>query len=402
MTLSISSLNWSPAIDWLSKDQAQVGMKLAEAFAAFATAVNANSGNANHQLSVLKTHNSAQGATIFGYVWRLGHPVNPHILRVLNTTKAQGSTASTASLTVQCGPETNWVDDTVGTFGGYGNFSMAATNANMGMSYYGPSGSPTYDAPGRLIVFMDTTPGGKEFFAYNIATTGGDTYAANHTLILYRSAGSSGWNVYAHRSAALAGMSESRNAMVWNNNVVVHGATYPVMPTGTEQLLSTGLGVIQGPFGPGQIFEYRTKAERITLPSIFWFGSNQITDPRRLGRVTNPGGPGTFYQLGAAGNTGNLDVWCLVPPGAAQLAGWNTIGSLTSWQTFPDRLNFAPEVPRGPVLMGPDTGPDFLMDWSSIAAGGPGVAQHPIYALQQGSGGSRRPSSGVLWPRGTP
>jgi hypothetical protein len=83
------------------------------------------------------------------------------------------------------------------------------------------------------------------------------------------------------------------------------------------------------------------------------------------------------------------------------MAGWNTIGSLTSWQTFPDRLNFAPEVLRGPVLMGPDSGPDFVMDWSPVANGAFGVAQHPLYSQQQGGGGgSRRPTTGVLWPRG--
>ena len=33
--------------------------------------------------------------------------------------------------------------------------------------------------------------------------------------------------------------------------------------------------------------------------------------------------------------------------------------------------------------------------------GAPGVAQHPFYAQQEGAGGgSRRPSTGVLWPRG--
>jgi hypothetical protein len=54
------------------------------------------------------------------------------------------------------------------------------------------------------------------------------------------------------------------------------------------------------------------------------------------------------------------------------------------------------------VLMGPDLGPDFLMDWSAAAMGGPGVAQHPLYALQQQGSGSRRPTTAVLWPRGTP
>lgn len=398
--LTVSTLNWSP-YEWCSKDPNQIGMKLAEAFQTFATAVNANPGNVNHQLSALKTHDSAQGATIFGYVWRLGHPVNPHILRVLNTTKVQNSSASTPSMTIQCGPESAWIDDTVNAFGGYGNFSPAQISFNFGLTYYGPSGSPASSPDGRLIVLMDTTPDGKEFFAYSIGTTSGDTYQTNNNLILFRSAGSSGWNVWAHRTAALAGLSEVRNALTWSNNVVVQASNYPSMPTGSEQLLSTGMGVYIGPHGPGQLFEYRTKAERITIPVLFWFGSNQISDPKRHGRVTNPGGPGTFYQLGGGASGAGLDIWCLIPPGATPMAGWNTIGSLTSWQTFPDRLNFAPEVLRGPVLMGPDSGPDFVMDWSPVANGAFGVAQHPLYSQQQGGGGgSRRPTTGVLWPRG--
>ncbi|MCP9841428.1 hypothetical protein KBY93_12405 [Synechococcus sp. J7-Johnson] len=399
MTLTISTADWTPAIDWLSKAPGAVGLRLSEAIAAFVQAVNANAGNSGIQLTQLKDHTAATGTTSFGYVLRLGHPVNPMVLRYYNTTKSQGSSASSSSASLALGLASNWTDD--GLNGGYGTFSTTVASLSSGLSYYGPSGSPVYDAAGRLVVMMDTTPGGKEFFAYNIATTSGDTYAQNHTFILFRSPASSGWSVALLRSQALAGMFESRNFYTWSNNVMVAAPSWPNVPSGLEQLLTTGLGLIPGGNGPGQLFEYRTKQERVSLPSLFWFGSNQITDPRRLSRVTNPSGPGVFYQLGAAMNSGGMDCWILVPSSTAAMAGWNTIGSLSSWQTFPDRLYFGPEVPRGAVLMGPDAGPDFLVDWSSVAMGGPGVLQHPIYSLQQGTGGgSQRPSTGVLWPRG--
>jgi hypothetical protein len=77
------------------------------------------------------------------------------------------------------------------------------------------------------------------------------------------------------------------------------------------------------------------------------------------------------------------------------------------WTTVPDRLSFCPLLTPGPVAMGPATGPDFLIDWSTAALGAAGVRQHPFYAKQlQGGGGigggSDRPSTGVLWPRGSP
>jgi hypothetical protein len=399
MTLTVSAQNWTPAIDWLSQAPGSVGLRLTEAFTAFAAAVNANPGNAGTQLSIVKDHNAATGTTNFGYIWRLGHPLNPYLLRFYNTSRNQGSSASSSTASFSLALESAYSDD--GTFGGYGTFSSTLATISAGMSYYGPGGSPVFNADGRLIVLMDTTPGA-EFFCYNIATTSGDTYAQNHTLMLWRAPASSGWNVGVLRSQALAGMFESRNFYCYSNNLLQAASTYPITPSGLEQMLVTGVGLIPSGFGPGQLFAYGTKQERLPFPSVFWFGSNQITDPRRLGRVSNPGGPGTFYQLGAAINSGGMDCWVLVPPSTPAMAGWNTIGSLSSWQTMPDRLYFCPAAPPGPVLMGPVLGPDFLTDWSPVAMGAPGVAQHPFYAQQEGAGGgSRRPSTGVLWPRGT-
>ena len=398
MTFSVSTQDWSP-LEWTTKEPGSLGVRLNEAMVVFCGAVNTNPGNGELQLSLLKDHQSATGTTSFGYVLRLGHPLNPVLLRFFNTSTNQTFNASATTANLALGLASTWSDD--GLNGGYGTFSATVASINAGMSYYSPTGNPANSSDGRLIVMMDTTPGGHEFFSYNIATTNGDTYAQNHTLILFRSPATSGWNVALLRSMALAGMFESRNFYTWSNDVMVPAVAQPSISLSTEQLLTRGIGLIPTGHGPGQLFAYRSKQERVNLPPLFWFGSNQISAPRRLGRVSNPGGPGTFYQLNAAGLSA-FDCWILLPPATPTLAGWNTIGSLTSWDTFPDRLNFAPEVPRGPVLMGPDLGPDFLMDWSAAAMGGPGVAQHPLYAQQQQGSGSRRPTTAVLWPRGTP
>ena len=399
MTLTASIQQWSPAINWTSKAAGSVGVRLSEAFSSFALAVNANPGNSSVPLSIIKDHQAATGTTTYGHLWRLGHPVNPVILSFINSSKVQTFNASSSSALLRLGLESAFTNDS--SNGGYGTFATTLATLNAGLSYYAPDGSPVIDQAGLLLVLMNTTPDA-EFFCYTYATTNGDTYAQNHTLLLFRSPVSSGWNVALIRSNALAGMFHSQNFFIWNNNTLVAANPFPLPPSGTEQQLINGVGLLPQVFGPTGLFAHGTIQNRLPLPAPFWFGSNQISDPRRLGRVSNPGGSGTFYQLAAAAS-GALDTWVLVPSGTAAMEGWSSIGSV-SWSTMPDRLSFCPLLTPAPVAMGPATGPDFLIDWSSAALGAPGVRQHPFYAKQlqgggAGGGSSSRPSTGVLWPR---
>ncbi|WP_094556721.1 hypothetical protein [Synechococcus sp. 1G10] len=397
MGLATSAQQW-PSWNWTSKAVGSPGLRLSEAFSAFAAVVNATPGNAGVPLSIVKDHNSATGATNFGYVWRLGHPVNPVLLSFYNTSKVQGYNAVSSSALLRLGLESVYTNDS--SNGGFGTFASTLFSVNAGLSHYAPDGSPAVDYGAMLLVLQDTAPG-REFFCYSIAPIGADTYTQNHTMVLFRSPATSGWNIYFNRSYAYVGMFYSLNAYIWNNNTLAACSVLPYALGGVQQL-SQGYGLYanttSGLFQPGTI------QPRVVLPDCLWLGSNELTDPRRLGRASSPAGGGTFYQLAAAYG-GATDLWFLQPTGTpAALAGWSTVGSLP-WTTVPDRLSFCPMAPLQPLAMGPTSAPDFLTDWSTVAVGAAGVRQHPFYAKQlqgsSGGGGSGRPSSGVLWPRGT-
>ncbi len=398
MALACSALQWA-SFNWTSKAALSFGLRLSEAFSAFATAVNANAG-INCPLSIVKDHNSATGATNFGYVWRLGHPVNPVLMSFYNTSKLQGFNQTSSSALLRLGLESAYTNDT--SNGGYGTFATTLHSVSAGLSHYAPDGSPAIDYGAFLLVQQDTEPG-REFFCYTIAPIGSDTYTQNHTMVLFRTPATVGWNVFFNRSNSYVGMFHSQNRYIWNLNTMVAANLVPPPPTSTEQQLIQGVGLhantTAGLFAPNTI------QPRVALPDCLWLGANEIGDPRRLGRATKPGGGGTFYQL-AAGYGGACDLWYLHPTSTpAALAGWATVGSLP-WVTFPDRLSFCPLAPLQPLAMGPAAAPDFLIDWSSVAVGAAGVRQHPFYAKQLqgggggGGGGSGRPATGVLWPRG--
>ena len=401
MALSCSALQWA-SWNWTSAAALSPGLRLSEAFTAFAAAVNGNPGN-NCPLQVVKDHSSATGTTNFGYVWRLGHPLNPVLLSFYNTSKLQASSSTPSTATFRLGLESAYTNDS--SNGGYGTFSATLANVSAGLSHYAPDGSPVVDLGAFLLVQMDTEPG-KEFFCYTIAPIGSDLYTQNHTMLLFKSPASSGWNIYFNRSYSYLGMFASVNGYVWNNDTMLAASVVPVPPASNEQQLIRGCGLYaagttSGIFSPGAV------TPRLNLPDCFWLGSNQLSDPRRLGRASKPGGGGSFYQLAAA-TSGVMDLWYLQPTSTpAALASWSTIGSLP-WLTVPDRLSFCPLAPAQPLATGPSSPPDFIWDWPLTALGAPGLRQHPFYAKQfsgsggggGGSGSGGRPSSGVLWPRG--
>ena len=66
-------------------------MQLDGAFRAFAAAVNALPGNASTPLSVIRSLADAT-ANRWGYTWQLGHPVDPHLWFLTESTTAQDTT----------------------------------------------------------------------------------------------------------------------------------------------------------------------------------------------------------------------------------------------------------------------------------------------------------------------
>ncbi len=405
MTLTACARTWGPdAYNWASSAATDVGMRLHEAFSAFAATVNATPANADLQLSVLRNHASATGTTSYGFAWRLGHPVSPLVLSFHNVSLVQGFSSSTASALLRLGLASNWIDDS--SNGGYGSFSATLLSTNRGLSHYGPTGTPAVAGlEGTLIVVFDTTPGA-EFFLATLLRPGDDNYSLNLSILLFRSPAVSGWSLWFHRASGYVGMIGSNDRWSWrgdtplavssisggfNNQQITAPITWQVIPLAT---------------GPVQ---FNSVQPRLTLPPLLWAGENLQSDPRRLGRFTDPGGGGTFYQLGSAGGFVE-DLWLRLPsPGPPVLSGWSAIGSL-SWRTLSDRFSVVAQPPLSPSLVGPGSVPDLIADWSPNAAGLAGVQQHPLYAQQLaaagglgngsgGGGGSGRPLTGVLWPR---
>jgi hypothetical protein len=401
MTLTACVRSWGPDVyNWASNATPAVGMRLNEAFSAFAAAVNATPANATLQLSVLRNHLSATGSVSFGFVWRLGHPVTPLVLSFHNTSLAQGFSSSDSSAQLRLGLESAWIDDT--SNGGYGGFSATLLNAAYGLSHYGPAGSPAVAGlEGALVVIFDVTPG-QEFFSATILRPGEDTYSANVSILLFRSPATSGWNVWFQRARAYIGLFGISHRWTWRGDAPEMALPLSV-PSGSQQISSPCWWFqLPAPSGP---LPYNTTRIRVQVPPLFWVGDNQHTEPRRLGRFSDPAGGGTFYQLGAATGFAD-DLWVRLPstPAPAVLSGWSSVGSL-AWRTFTDRLAVMQHPQLEPALVGGSSAPDMAIDWSSCSAGLPGLQQHPLFALQLGGGGgvggggSGRPATGVLWPR---
>jgi hypothetical protein len=398
MTLTACALQWAPdTFNWASSAATDVGLRLHEAFAAFAAAVNPTPANADHQLTSLRNHASATGSTSYGFAWRLGHPVNPLVLSFHNVSLVQGSSASSSSALLRLGLASAYVDDT--SNGGYGAFSATLLSGNRGLSHYGPTGSPVVSGlEGALVVAFEDTPG-QEFFLATIARIGADTYSLNFVVLLFRSPATSGWNLWVSRARAYIGMSATNDRWSWRGDTPE--SVVPLYGNTGNQQLNAPLSWWINPQDTGPVV-WNTAVPRLLLPPLLWGGDNQYTDVRRLGRFTDPAGGGTFYQLGSAGGFGD-DLWMRLPtsPAPVVLSGWSTVGSLP-WLTFPDRLAVMAHPVLAPALVGPSSSPDFLTDWTATAAGIGGIGQHPLYVNQLplgGAGGGSRPASGVLWPR---
>jgi hypothetical protein len=108
--------------------------------------VNATPANALVPLSLVKDHSAATGPTIYGYVWRLGHPQTPVLLSFSNSSKAQGYNSSSSSARLQLGLVSAYTNDS--SNGGYGSFSETLFSVNAGLSHYASDGTPAWDLAG--------------------------------------------------------------------------------------------------------------------------------------------------------------------------------------------------------------------------------------------------------------
>ena len=148
------------AYNWLSKDPAKVGLQLDGAFRRFAAAVNANPGNGDYPLAVVRSHSDATTATSFGYVWSLGHPTAPVLISYRNLTTANMTYGlSTANVRLECGLASAY-DHSPASNGGYGSFSSTLYGANAYAELLnGTIYTYSVSHPVVLLVYQDTTAG---------------------------------------------------------------------------------------------------------------------------------------------------------------------------------------------------------------------------------------------------
>ena len=177
---------------------------------------NADPANADLQLSVLRNHASANGATSYGFAWRLGQPVSPLVLSFHNVSLVQSFNSSTASTLLRLGLASHWIDDT--SNGGYGSVASARLRSNRGLSHYGPGSTPAVAGLERtLIVVFDTTPRA-EFFLATLLRPSDDNYSLNLSILLFRSPAVSGWSLWFLRASGYVGMIGSNDRWSWRGD----------------------------------------------------------------------------------------------------------------------------------------------------------------------------------------
>lgn len=417
MTLRASALQWG-VWNWLSADPDDLGMKLTAAFDAFSRLINAKSDQL-HPLAIVRSHASSTSSQHYGFIWRLGDPHQPVLLRLYNHNPQALWSQDRAEL--QLAYEADFVDDSSNH--GYGTFSQTIQSASVGFTYYGPALANGESHPGFLLVQWDSSDG-REFFSCSYGVRGSGALGAdygygNQTLLLFWSPHTSNWNVLHYSSPVYGGAGFRQTLFLGINGTYVPGTLAPDPPRGRVQQLCRGFSALAARQSSGS-FSFRSVQQPVLLPSCFWIGANSHDSPRRFGRLLSPAGGGTFYQLGAGENSGyNQDLWYLHPAGTpAAMAGWSSVGSLP-WQTISDRLSFCPLAPLQPLLIGGTGLNDFLTDWPPALVGTASLQQHPFFSrslsVGDGSGGgggggsggggggaggaSGRPATGVLWPR---
>jgi hypothetical protein len=363
---------------------------------------------------VLANHTNSVASYEYGWCWRLGHPSRPMVLRYVAISNYQA--ASRASSTAIY----SLVDEAVLDIPGSPPYGNQAANPvifrlDRGMPLYSSAAganTPLTDLGGYLVVASDDQPGQEYFTATIICTrTTGTTYLQNLTFLVFRSPTSPAWNAVLFRSYGDFGFTATIDGFCWNaaGPVLAPLAMTPALTVG----VSAGLNVLAdnlellpaistvSPWIPN------SEVPRLLLPQVLWGG--MTNNSGALQKLPVPGRDTTAYQLQRPSLSATArDLFVEVAPDAAVLPGWEAI-TVLPWTATPADLYLMPQPRPLPLLSGPSGVADLLVEWPNGAAAFPGVQQHPVYSALasggsgggNGGGGGSRPSSGVLWPRGS-
>jgi hypothetical protein len=255
---------------------------------------------------------------------------------------------------------------------------------------------------GWLGIAFDDTPGA-EWFLWAHGPNYTDLYTANFVGLLLRT--ENGWAPCIYRGSAYLGQ-----AQTWDRYMLLNGTltlmAFPSTPAGLSQQVRNGLYLVpNNGFLATGTYLVNGVSQRPRFPACLYAGNNQISTPARFLAKAHIGGT-RFYQLGGSSSSA-IDLWYREEGTPQLLSGWG------SWESVPFTL-YNPGVDSTPLAFcevpapatftcGPSALGDYLNEWGPSVMGGPGVEQHPLWKTQAdgGGGGSARPGSGILWPRGT-
>jgi hypothetical protein len=259
-----------------------------------------------------------------------------------------------------------------------------------------------------LLIAQDTTPG-QEFFCWALKTHGGnDDLHRDSCHALYKSPGTTGW-------CSIAVF--PRTSKQFYGQVVLHGYTgnsFGGLPSAigasiyaNGHQLRSGIALGHYEFTLQNQGLFDTPPPLIQLPAPLFIGSTSIRGAStHFGKVTRP--DGVMLELGQ--RTSDRDVWLWVPAGTShnQASPWSSPLALSHWREC-NELHFISSLPPGGMQLITGSA-DFIRHFPPMSA--VGARQHPQQGplVDRGSDsgvgeagesctGSKRPASGLLWPR---
>ncbi len=408
-----AGLRLLPSLNWMASGSEDPFPLFIERLAAFIALVNANPGNHNHQLTILRTHLSSLAQLRRGLVLKLGGPTEDWIWFFIQPTSGTDHTAAT----YQGGVSTLYADNTSND--GYGALA-AGSQADQRLTL-----SPTLNAsaaaafevmtpqsgPSAVLYAQDTTPG-REWFVFN-----GDAAAApmaTHlnpnpwTFFLGREERTARWMALLRRLNGLVPSSNGRYGLVTDFSPLVQVSLSAQAQKAVSRAQLHLRHLVQSSAGFWSLTLDRRPS---ALPPPIWFGpcvSDPLLFPERAhfvhGRIVLAGH--SYFQLGRAVDP---DWWIRFPttalPPAA--AGW------TAFSDFPWRsrshalvLHEYPLTDGATALLShPSTTRSFtgatqiLRHRLMRQAGEALLAEQGVVIESAGPSTAQRPSAGVLWPR---
>jgi len=422
------------AYNWLSTDPTQVGLQLDGAFRRFAESVNANPGNGDYPLAVVRSHSDATGTTNYGYVWSLGHPTAPVLISYRSVTTTNLTYGlKVPNVRLECGLASAYDNDPQ-INGGYGSFSSTIYGANAYTELLnGTIYTFEISAPAVLLVYQDTTPG-QEYFGYVIKVRQGDSYTKPYDtgLLIFRDqAGhwNSFWYVpYPER----AGYSTDQVDRLIGHGYA-HGVPYPTRlygcwPSSGQQLLNRLAlmpsaaalsSVLTRVNGEWQLGSHTPPV----LPAALFGGAIGLAagadTPKAFNFCRRIDSGGRFYELGCKGSSYSyrlFDLWLWLPDGLPidQPEPWQPLSALAEWTAQNQELNVlhTPVFDEEVLVISAETDYRTVIPpvaWMTLGNHGIQRLSSGLTGTSNGSssdggagagdGGNSRPSSGLLWPR---